>query len=496
MPEELEAEASALKDEIVEAAAEGEDELTDRYLRGEDLSPEDIKRGLRSATLSLQAVPVLCGSAFKNKGVQPLLDAVVDYLPSPLDVPPMIGLDADEQEVLCPPEDSAPMAGLAFKIINDPYVGHLTFLRLYAGCLTSGDQVLNATKGHKERIGRLLKMHADKREEIREVFSGDIVAAVGLRNTTTGDTLASAKRPVRLRAIEAPQPVISMAVEPSGREDQDRLSAALGRIAVEDPSLRIEADPETGQTILSGMGELHLEIITDRLRREFKTSVKTGRPQVAFREGVCRQGEAEAKFVRQSGGRGLFGHVKIIVAPLERGEGFVFESKITGGVIPKEFIPAVEKGVREAAAAGVVAGYPVIDVKVELIDGSFHPVDSSDLAFRIAGSMAFKKACHKAEPVLLEPIMKIDIVCPEESIGQVIGDLNSRRGRMSGLETRGSTQVVAAFAPLAGMFGYATDLRSATQGRATFSMQFSHYEPAPAAVVEEVIGQVARKKIA
>ncbi len=492
IPAEYLDEAEALRIELVEAAAENDEELTDRYLGGEEFSPAEIKKGLRAGCISLSAVPVLCGSAFKNKAVQPLLDAVVDYLPSPLEVVPMVGMDG-ENEVVCPPNDDDPLAALAFKIVNDPYVGHLTFVRLYAGKLATGQQVLNVNKGHKERIGRLLKMHADQREEVKEVFSGDIVAAVGLRKTSSSDTLADASRPVVLQAIEAPTPVISLAVEPVGRDDVDRLGKALGRLLDEDPSLKAHTDEETGQTILSGMGELHLDIIVDRLKREFQTNVETGKPQVAYREGLKKAARAEAKFVRQSGGRGQFGHVVIELEPLERGAGVEFESKIVGGVIPKEYIPAVENGVREAAQKGILAGYPVVDFKVSLVDGSFHPVDSSEIAFKVAGSMAFKEVCRKAEPMILEPIMTVEVVAPEEYIGTVIGDLTSRRGRVNNLETRGTTQIVTVFAPLSNMFGYATDMRSATQGRATFSMLFSHYEPAPLAVVEEIIDRVKKK---
>jgi len=489
VPAELKDLAEASRIQLVEAAAEGDDELTERYLSGQDLTPDEIVKGLRAGTLALKLVPVLYGSSFKNKGIQPLLDAVVNYLPSPLDVPALVGLDERGQEVQVPPDDGAPMTGLAFKILNDPFVGHLTFVRVYSGRLASGDAVFNVTKDRKERAGRLLKMHADQRQEVKEVFSGDIVAVVGLKQTTTGDTLCHPGRPLRLAAIETPAPVINVAVEPVSREAADRLSQALGRISAEDPSLKVLSDSETGQTIISGMGELHLEIVIDRLRREFKAEVKSGRPQVAYREGLKRPGKAETKFVRQSGGRGQYGHVVLSVEPLERGQGLVFESKIVGGTIPKEYIPAVERGVREAAASGVLAGYPVVDVRIRLLDGSFHPVDSSDLAFKIAGSMAFKEACRQAGPILLEPIMNLEVVCPEDYLGQVMGELNARRGRVSGLQVRGGTQIIAAQAPLASMFGYATDLRSATQGRATFSLQFSHYEPAPAPVVEDVVGR-------
>jgi len=488
VPKDQLVQAEAMRVALVEAAAENDESLLDRYLAGEELSPAEIMAGLRAGTLALELVPVVCGSAFKNKGIQQLLDAVIDYLPSPLDIPPMKGL-LGEKEVPCPPEDDGPLAALAFKIINDPFVGHLTFVRLYSGRLATGQQVLNVTKGHKERIGRLLKMHANQREEVKEVFSGDIVAAVGLRKTGSSDTLADSSRPVILKAIEAPKPVISIAIEPAGREDQDRLGRGLSRLLDEDPSLQARTDEETGQTILSGMGELHLEIILDRLRREFNTKVNMGPPQVAYREGLSKPARAEARYVRQSGGRGQYGHVVMEISPLTRDSGLVFESRIVGGVIPKEFIPAVEKGVREAALKGTVAGFPVVDCQVDLVDGSFHQVDSSELAFKVAGSMAFKEACRKAGPLLLEPIMAVEVVCPEDFVGAVIGDLTSRRGRVTNLETRGTTQIINADTPLANMFGYSTDLRSATQGRATYSMHFSHYDPAPAMVVEEIVGR-------
>ena len=493
IPAELVDEAEERRLEMVEAAAETEDDLTERYLAGEALSPTEIVRGLRAGTLALDLVPVLCGSTFRNRAVQPLLDAVIDYLPSPLDVPPMVGLDENGEEVLCPPQDDAPFTGLAFKIINDPYVGHLTFIRVYSGSLATGDQLLNSSKSRKERAGRLLKMHANQREEIKAVFAGDIVAAVGLKQTITGDTLCDPSRPVHLRAIDAPAPVISVAVEPVTREDQDRLSVSLSRLVAEDPSLTARLDEETGQTILSGMGELHLEIIADRLAREFKTRIKIGAPQVAYREGLIGPSEAEGRFVRQSGGRGQYGHVQIKVAPLKRGEGVVFENKIVGGAIPKEFISAVEKGIKGAAKNGVLAGYPVVDLRVELVDGSYHQVDSSEMAFKIAGSMAFQEACRRAGMDLLEPIMTVEAITPEEFVGQVVGDLNSRRGRISGLEAKGTTQIITATVPLGEMFGYATVLRSATQGRATFTMRFDHYQPAPPSILEEILGRAGKK---
>lgn len=494
IPADMLDEAQALRVELVETAAESDEELTDRYLSGEELSPAEVVAGLRAGVLSMDIVPVMCGSAFKNKGVEPLLDAVVDYLPSPLDVPAMVGQGPDGGEIVCPAEDDAPLAAIAFKLMSDPYIGHLTFIRIYSGSLTAGSHVYNATRGRKERIGRLLKMHADQREEIKEVFAGDIVAAVGLKSAATGDTLTDAANQVVLQAIEAPPTVISIAVKPAKREDGDKMSSALGRLRAEDPSLKVATDHESGQTVLSGMGELHLDIVVDRLRREFGCQVDVDQPEVAYREGLSAEAEQRLKYAKQSGGRGQYADVELRVIPQERGEGFTFVSKIVGGSIPKEFIPAVERGVRGAAAGGILAGYPIEDVKVELFDGSFHAVDSSDLAFKLAGSMAFKKAAAKARPQLLEPIMKLEVVTPDEFIGQVVGDINSRRGRISGMESRGAVQVVNAETPLSGMFGYATDLRSDTQGRAVFSMQFSHYEPAPASVVDEVVGRKGRKE--
>ena len=420
--------------------------------------------------------------------MQPLLDAVVDYLPSPLDVPPVQGMDDKGQVVERPPADDAPLAAMAFKLLSDPYIGHLTFLRVYSGVLASGSTVLNATKGVKERIGRLLKMHANKREEISEAYAGDIVAAVGLKNTTTGDTLADPQDPVVLETLHIPQPVIDIAIEPATKADQDKLGQALGKIAAEDPSFRVTSDAETGQTIISGMGELHLEIITDRLMREFKVDARVGKPQVAYRETIIEEAKAEGKFVRQSGGRGQYGHVVLTVKPLPAGEGVVFANKIVGGVVPKEFIPAVERGVKEAAATGIL-GYPMVDVEVALVDGSYHEVDSSERSFLIAGSLGFKEAARRAKPVLLEPVMDLEVVAPEDFVGEVMGELNARRGRVTGMESRGSTQIIHGQVPLATMFGYATTLRSATQGRATFTMQFDHYEPVAASLAEEILGR-------
>jgi elongation factor G len=473
---------------MLEALSEVDDELMERYLGDEDIPVAMIRRALRHGTVSLKLVPVLCGSAFKNKGVQPLLDAVVDYLPSPADKPPVKGLNPKGELEERPAADDAPLAALAFKLLTDPYVGHLTFLRLYSGSLTSGAAVLNATKGTKERIGRLLKMHANKREEISEAYAGDIVAAVGLRHTTTGDTLCDDRQPVTLEALWIPQPVIDIAIEPQSKADQDKLGLALARIAAEDPSFRVKTDPDTGETIISGMGELHLEIIVDRLIREFKVEARRGRPQVSYRETITEAARAEGRFVRQSGGRGQYGHVWLQVEPLPAGSGIIFENKIVGGVVPKEYIPAVEKGVREAAATGIM-GYPMVDLLVQLVDGSYHEVDSSERAFHIAGSLAFKEAARRGRPVLLEPVMALEVVTPEEFVGEVMGELNSRRGRITGLTTRGSIQTIQAQVPLATMFGYATVLRSATQGRATFTMQFDHYEPVSAALAEDILGR-------
>ena len=473
---------------LLEALAEVDEEIMERYLRDEPVDAEMMRRALRRGTISLALVPVLCGSAFKNKGIQPLLDAVVDYLPSPLDIPPVHGVDPKGEVVERAASDTAPLAALAFKLVTDPYVGHLTFIRVYSGVLSSGSAVLNATKGVKERPGRLLKMHANKREEIEAAYAGDIVAAVGLKNTTTGDTLADEREPVILETLHIPQPVIDIAIEPATKADQDKLGQALGRIAAEDPSFRLHTDVETGETIISGMGELHLEIIVDRLMREFKVDARVGKPQVAYRETITEEARAEGKFVRQSGGRGQYGHVVLVVKPLPAGEGVVFQNKIVGGAVPKEFIGPTEKGIREAAATGIL-GYPMVDVEIDLVDGSYHEVDSSERSFFIAGSMGFKEAAKRARPVLLEPIMDIEVVAPEDFVGEVMGELNSRRGRITGMESRGSTQIIHGQVPLATMFGYATALRSSTQGRATFTMQFDHYEPVSASLAEEILGR-------
>jgi elongation factor G len=480
--------AQEYRNRLVEKMAELDEGIMELYLQDQPVHSEDLKAALRRATIQLQAVPVLCGSAFKNKGIQPVLDAVLDYLPSPVDIPPIEGLDPEGLVVSRPATDDAPLSALAFKILTDPFIGHLTFLRVYSGVLPSGATVLNSTKGVKERSGRLLKMHANKREEIDAAYAGDIVAAVGLKNTTTGDTLADDRQPILLEALHIPHPVIDIAIEPKTKADQDRLGQALGKISAEDPSFRVHTDTETGQTIISGMGELHLEIIVDRLMREFKVDAQVGKPQVAYRETITKDVSQETKFVRQTGGRGQYAHVVLELKPLEPGSGVVFENKIVGGVVPKEYIPAVEKGVKEAAATGIM-GYPMVDLEVALVYGSYHDVDSSERAFQIAGSMGFKEAAKKAKPVLLEPVMSLEVVAPEEFVGEVMGEVNARRGRVTGMESRGAAQIVQAQVPLASMFGYATVVRSATQGRATFTMQFDHYEPVSASLADEILGR-------
>ncbi len=486
VPEEFREKAEEYRIRMLEILADINEEIMIKYLEGREISPDEIRNVLREATITLKAVPVLCGSAFKNKGIQPLLDAIIDYLPSPLDIPPVKGINPEVGEVEERITDSeAPLAALAFKIMTDPYVGTLTFLRIYSGRLESGISVYNATKGKRERIGRLVRMHANRREEIREAEAGDIVAALGLRVTTTGDTLCSETHPIELESLEIPDPVISVAIEPKTKSDQEKLSIALQKIALEDPSFRVVTDHETGQTLIWGMGELHLEIIVDRLMREFKVQARVGRPEVAYKETILALAEAEGKYIKQTGGRGQYGHVKLVIEPNPE-KGFEFVSEIVGGVIPKEYIPAVEKGVREAMEQGVVAGYPMVDIRVRLVDGSYHEVDSSELAFAIAGSLAFKEAAIKARPVLLEPMMRLEVITPEEYLGEVLGDISSRRGKVQGMEQRLGVRVVKAIVPLAEMFGYATELRSKTQGRATFTMQFSHYERMPAPLAEEI----------
>lgn len=488
IPDELQELVAEKREAMLEAIAETDEELMLKYLEGEEITIDELKAALRKATLSSQAVPVLCGSAFKNKGIQRLLDAIVDYMPSPLDIPPTKGSNpetGEETERIA--SDDEPFAALAFKIMTDPYVGKLAFFRVYSGSLKAGSYVLNPGKGKKERIGRIVQMHANHREERDEVFAGDIAAAVGLKDTFTGDTLCDADRPIILEAMTFPEPVIDIAIEPKTKVDQDKLGQAMAKLAEEDPTFRVRTEEETGQTIISGMGELHLEVIVDRLLREFKVEANIGKPQVAYRETIRQEVKAEGKFVRQSGGRGQYGHVVLEVSPLETGEGFIFENKIVGGVVPKEYIPAVEAGVKEALTNGILAGYPVIDVKVVLVDGSYHEVDSSEMAFKIAGSMGFKEGCRKAHPVLLEPIFKVEVVTPEEYMGDVIGDLNARRGKIEGMEPRFGAQIINAMVPLAEMFGYVNDLRSKTQGRATYVMKFSHYEEVPQSVAEGII---------
>ena len=489
VPAELEPQARGLHESLVEAAAEANESLMTRYLETGTLSVEEIHQGLRARTLTSEIVPVLCGSAFKYKGVQAVLDAVIDFLPSPADLPPVEGNRDDEARtpVSREPRDEAPFSALAFKIATDPFVGTLTFFRVYSGQVHAGDSVYNPIRGRRERIGRLLQMHANHRNEIREVYAGDIAAAVGLKDITTGDTLCDEKDLIVLERMEFPDPVISVAVEPKTKADQEKMGIALQKLAQEDPSFRVRTDEETGQIIISGMGELHLEIIVDRMRREFRVEANTGRPQVAYRETIRTPVEQEGKYIRQTGGRGQYGHVWIRLQPLPPGSGYQFENAIVGGVIPREYIPAVDKGIREQAENGVLAGFPVVDFRVELFDGSYHDVDSSEIAFKIAGSMAFKEAVKRARPVLLEPIMKVEVVTPEDFMGNVIGDLNRRRGVVQGLDDSPSGKVIRVEVPLAEMFGYATDLRSGTEGRATYSMEFSHYAEAPNHVTEMVI---------
>jgi elongation factor G len=488
IPDKYIEQAEEYRDKLIETLCEINDELMEKYLNGAEISESEIKTTLRKGTITLKFTPVLCGAAFKNKGIQPMLDAVVDFLPSPVDIPPIEGkhpVTGEKIEVTA--DDNKPFAALAFKVMTDPYVGQLTYFRVYSGHLTNGSYVYNSTKDKKERVSRLLKMHANKREEISEIYAGDICATVGLKYTITGDTLCDSDHPVLLESMEFPDPVISMAIEPKTKADQDKLSLALNKLAMEDPSFRVKIDEETGQTIIAGMGELHLEIIADRLLREFKVGANIGKPQVSYRETIKKKAGAEGKYIRQTGGRGQYGHCVIKIEPKERGKGYSFVNKIVGGSIPKEYIPAIEKGIVEAMENGVVAGYPVIDVEVRLLDGSYHEVDSSEMAFKIAGSMAFKEAAKKADPVLLEPIMRVEVVVPEEYLGDVMGDLSSRRGRVLGMHPRGNAQVINAHVPLKEMFGYATDLRSITQGRATYTMIFDHYEEVPVNIVEEIL---------
>jgi elongation factor G len=491
IPAELRDLAVEHRNKMIEALADCDEAVMEKYLDGREVTADEIREALRKGTLAMTIVPVLCGASFKNKGVQLLLDAIIDYLPSPLDVPPVKGHDPKtDGEILRHASDEEPFSALAFKIMTDPFVGQLTYFRVYSGVLKAGSYVYNLTKDSKERIGRLLKMHANKREEIKEVYAGDIAAAVGLKNSSTGDTLCDENHPVLLEVMKFPEPVISMAIEPKTKADQERMGVSLQKLTQEDPSLRVASDEETGQTIISGMGELHLEIIVDRLLREFKVDANVGKPQVAFRETIRTVAEAEGKYIRQTGGRGQYGHVYIKVEPQEPGKGFEFINKVVGGAIPREYIPAVEKGIREAMENGVVAGYPMVDMKVTLFDGSYHDVDSSEIAFKIAGSMGFKEATRRANPVLLEPVMDLEVIVPEEYMGDVIGDLNSRRGKIQGMKVRAGAQVITGQVPLKEMFGYATDVRSMTQGRGVFTMQFSHYEMVPKNISDEIIAKV------
>jgi elongation factor G len=499
-------EAKHYREQLIEKVSEADDKLLEKYLHGEEITEDEVRAALRKRVISSvhtqgekaepAFVPVICGSAFKNKGIQPLLDAVVDYLPSPVDVPPIVGFDPNKGAdtlVERPAADDAPFSALAFKIMTDPFVGQLTFIRVYSGVLTAGSTVYNATKQKSERIGRLLKMHANKREEIKEVYAGDIAAAVGLKTVSTGDTICDEKKPVVLESMDFPEPVISLAIEPKTKADQEKLGAGLQKLMAEDPTFRVKTDPQTGEVVIHGMGELHLDIIVDRLKREFNVDSSAGRPQVAYKETLTRPADGEMKYAKQTGGRGQYGHVKIHLFPGEPGSGFVFENEITGGAIPREYIKPVEEGIREALTRGVLAGYPVDDVRIVLYDGTYHEVDSSEMAFKIAGSMAFQDAAKKAKAVLLEPMMRVEVVVPKEHLGDVMGNLSSRRGHIQSQEDRGGTQIISARVPLSEMFGYATDLRSRTQGRATFSMHFDRYEPAPSNVSEEVVARVQGK---
>ena len=503
IPADMEAEAKAYHEKLIEKVSESDDQLLEKYLGGEEITQDEIKAALRARCIASVRddkqptfVPVICGSAFKNKGVQPLLDAVIDFLPSPLDVPPVQGLDPNAKEptiIERKADDKEPFAALAFKIMTDPFVGQLTFFRVYSGVLNAGSSVANATKGKTERIGRLLKMHANKREEIKEVYAGDIAAAVGLKSVTTGDTLCDEKKPIVLESMDFPEPVISLAIEPKTKADQEKLGVGLQKLMQEDPTFRVKTDEQTGQVVIAGMGELHLEIIVDRLFREFSVAASVGKPQVAYKETLTRPAEGEMRYAKQTGGRGQFAEVKIRLFPGEPGTGYVFENEISGGSIPREYIKPVDEGIKEALTRGVLAGYPIDDVRIELYDGKHHEVDSSEMAFKIAGSMAFQDAAKKARPVLLEPVMRVEVVVPKEYIGDVMGDLASRRGRIQSQDERGGTQIVNARVPLSEMFGYATDLRSRTQGRATYSMHFDRYEQAPPSESEQVVARVQGK---
>jgi elongation factor G len=495
IPAELLKKAEAFRAQLVESVAENDDDMLHKFLEGETITPDELRASLRKSVIGLKLFPVLCGTAFKNKGVQTLLDGVVDYLPSPLDIPPTQGTDPDhpEKKLERKPADNEAFAGLAFKIMADSFVGQLTFVRVYSGQLKTGDTILNATRGKTERIGRLLKMHANKREEISEIFAGDICACVGMKNVTTGDTICSEKAPILLESITFAAPVISVAVEPKTKSDQEKMGVALGRLAQEDPTFKVATDPDSGQTIISGMGELHLEIIIDRMMREYKVEANVGKPQVAYRETIRKPAQAEGKYIRQTGGSGHYGHVKLRIEPNEMGKGFEFINEIKSGSVPREFFKPIEQGIKQAMEGGVLAGYEMVDIKVSLYDGSYHEVDSDEMAFKIAASMGFKEAARKASPVLLEPIMSVEVVVPEDFMGVIIGDLNSRRGRIEGLEHRAGSQVIKSLVPLAEMFGYATQMRSNTQGRATFSMHFAHYDEAPRSVTEEIVAKVQGK---
>jgi len=495
IPEELAAKAKEYRDHMIEAIAECDDHLMEKFIEGQQPTNEEIRAGLRRATIALKLFPVICGSAFKNKGVQTMLDAVVDYLPSPVDIPPVEGTDIDnpEKTLIRHSSDKEPFAALVFKIMTDPYVGQLAFFRVYSGTLKSGDSVFNVAKKRRERIGRLLRMHANKREEIQEILAGDICAAVGLKTVSTGDTICDDEHPIVLESIDFPTPVIQLAVEPKTKADQEKMGMAIQKLAQEDPTFRVNTDPETGQTILSGMGELHLEIIVDRMMREFGVGANVGKPQVAYRETIRKEAEAEGRHVKQTGGHGQYGHVKIRIAPLPPGGGFEFINEISGGRVPREYIGPTEVGIKEALEGGILAGYPMSDLKVTLYDGSYHDVDSSEMAFKVAGSLAIKEAARKARPVLLEPIMSVEVVVPEQYMGDVIGDLNSRRGRIEGMQLRGTTQIIKSMVPLSEMFGYATELRSRTQGRGSFTMHFGKYEEVPSALAEEIVSKVQGK---
>jgi elongation factor G len=503
IPADMLAEAKVYREKLIEKVSEHDDKLLEKYLGGVEITEDEIRAALRNRVInSVRNEPapfviVICGSAFKNKGVQPMLDAVVDYLPSPLDVPPITGLDPNAKEetlIERPASDDAPFAALAFKLMTDPFVGQLTFIRVYSGVLTAGSAVYNATKQRTERVGRLLKMHANKREEIKEVYAGDIAAIVGIKQVSTGDTLCDEKKPIVLESMDFPEPVISLAIEPKTKSDQEKLGVGLSKLMGEDPTFRVKTDQQTGQVVISGMGELHLEIIVDRLKREFNVEASVGKPQVAYKETLTRPADGEMKYAKQTGGRGQYGHVKIHLYPGAPGSGYIFENEIVGAAIPKEFIKPVDEGIKEALTRGVLAGYPIDDVRIELYDGSFHDVDSSEMAFKIAGSMAFQDAAKKAKPVLLEPIMRVEVVVPKDYMGDVMGDLASRRGRIQSQEDRGGTQIINARVPLSEMFGYATDLRSRTQGRATYSMHFDRYEQAPQNVSEEVVARIQGTK--